>query len=66
MNIYNEKLKSMIQSRGLKNSWIAGKMNIDATLLTYWITGKKQPSPVQEQQLASILGCHISQITKEK
>jgi len=63
--IYNERLKGMIQNRGLKNSWIAQKIGVDSTMITKFINGNRTPSQVRKQLIADILNCKIKDIFKD-
>ena len=65
---YNIKLKAMIHSRGLKHNWLAGQVGVDPAVFTKWITGddNRQPTQVQKEALAGLLGCSVRDIFEEE
>lgn len=65
-------IKSLFCKNDLKQSFIASKLKVTQQTVSYWCTGRFQPSIEQLPKLAKVLNCTIEDVvlaiikTKEK
>ncbi len=56
------KLKQLITDKGLKQYWIAMQLGIAESTLSWWVTGRSEPTPEQLQNLANLLNVTVPEI----
>lgn len=50
-----KELKLIIDDRGIKQSWIAGKLHVSTALVSQWIAGTKPISDTHKVELRALL-----------
>jgi hypothetical protein len=58
----NSNLKNIIKLSGLKQKWIAGKLDIDETLFAHQIAGRRSIPHDQLKGMSKILKCRMSDL----
>ena len=56
------KLKEIINDRGLKQSWIAKQLNVHDTEPSQWISNRRRPRNDQIKQLAKLLKVRVKDL----
>jgi len=59
---YNIRLKALIESKGLKQSWIAKKAGLDPSAITGFVRGYLIPTQLQAKAVARVLECAVDDI----
>ena len=60
--IKNEKLKKVLDDRGLKDCWVAKKAGIDIAYFSRIKTGRMIPTPGQRKDIAAVLQVSVLDI----
>ena len=55
-------LKELLQSKGLKQKWLANKMGVSEVTVSSWCAGKSVPRKVHLQKLCELLDISIKTI----
>lgn len=55
-------LKELLQSKGLKQKWLANKMGVSEVTLSSWCAGKSTPRKEYLQKLSEMLDVPIKSI----
>ncbi len=48
-------LKQLIQSKGIKQKWLAQKMGVSEVSISNWVSGKTTPKDEHRKKLSEIL-----------
>jgi plasmid maintenance system antidote protein VapI len=56
------KLKKLILQRGLKQNFIADKIGLECSVVSRFVTGKREISDEWASKIARVLGVEISKI----
>lgn len=66
MRVFNhERAKQLIDERGLKRRWIAGKLGLVHASLNQYLIGRARPADERVTDLARILGVNASELFTE-
>lgn len=56
------RIGEVIDSKGLKQKWVAEQMGIAPTVLSRWVHNRGKPSVDRLFKLAEILGCSVDDL----
>lgn len=57
-----ERLNELLKEKGKNQAWLARKLSISPSSISYWLSGQKMPSRENVRLLAQVLGCSPSYI----
>ena len=46
-----QECRSWLEREGRKFVWLAGRLGVDATLVSHWLAGRRAPSPDQAKAI---------------
>lgn len=52
---YNSNLKAAIVESGYRQGWLANKLGLHESMISHFITGRREPTKEQRKALAKIL-----------
>ncbi len=55
-------LKELLQSKGLKQKWLANKMGVSEVTMSNWCSGKSVPAKRRLQRLSKLLDVPVKSI----
>ena len=55
-------LKELLQSRGIKQKWLADKMGVSEVTMSKWCTDKSAPNKVHLQKLSRVLDIPVKSL----
>ena len=55
-------LKELLQSKGLKQKWLASKMGVSEVTVSNWCSGKSVPTKSHVQKLSVLLDVPVKSI----
>ncbi len=55
-------LKELLQSKGLKQKWLAGKMGVSEVTMSNWCSGKSVPKKFHLEKLSQVLDVPVKSI----
>ncbi len=50
-----ENLEKILKYRGIKLSWLAGRLDVSSALISMWIKGKRTPNELHKKEVSWIL-----------
>lgn len=59
-------LKEILEERGIKQKFIADKLNVSVSSVSLWVIGKTQPTIANLKKLAEVLNVDVSLIINGK
>ncbi len=59
-------LKEILEERGIKQKFIADKLNVSVSSVSLWVIGKTQPTITNLKKLAEVLNVDVSLIINGK
>lgn len=59
-------LKEILEERGIKQKFIADKLNVSVSSVSLWVIGKTQPTIANLKKLAQVLNVDVSLIINGK
>jgi len=62
----NDKLKQYLSDKGIKHSYIAGKINIPQNIFSYMINGKRKIKPEEFSKICDALGVSSEELRNYK
>lgn len=60
------RLKEVLNERGLKQKWVAEKMNLPPTVISRWANNRGYPSVEKLFLMAKIIGCTVDELYEWK
>ncbi|MBJ7881599.1 helix-turn-helix transcriptional regulator [Gelidibacter salicanalis] len=58
-------LKELLESKGVKQKWLANKIGVSQVSVSNWVKGKSEPSLKNYQKISELLEIPLKELTQQ-